>query len=158
MRKNKLRINILDFLILGIVALCIAGAFLRGGAQNTDEKLKTQTAVITFRISDVQSASQYCFKDGDKVYSHSLGCDLGRMVGEVTVTPAVHYVEENGQILKLVTELDRVDIVGQFVSEGQMSESGFLVGGTQYIAPCMMTYAYLPDIKVNILITDIALQ
>ena len=158
MSKRKLRVNILDFLILAVVVLCIAGALLRGGAKNTDPKLETQTAVITFQVSNVQSASQYCFKEGDKMYSQSLGCDMGRIVGEITATPSVYYYEENGEIIKAYSEAGRVDLVGTFECEGQMSESGFLMGGTQYIAPGMTTYAYLPDINVNILITDITLK
>lgn len=158
MKKRKLRVNILDFLILAAVVLCIAGALLRGGVKSTDTKLETQTAVITFRVSNVQSASQYCFQEGDKIYSQSLGCDMGRIVGEITATPAAYYYEENGEIVKAYSGAERVDLVGTFESEGQMSESGFLMGGTQYIAPGMTTYAYLPNIDVNILITDITLK
>lgn len=158
MKKKKFRVNILDFLILGVVALCIAGAFLRGGVKTTDEKLETQTAVISFRVSNVQSASQHCFQDGDRIYSQSLGCDMGRLVGSVTATPAVYYIEENGEIVKAYSDAGRVDLEGQFECEGQMSESGFLMGGTQYIAPGMTTYAYLPNINVNILITDVTLK
>ncbi len=157
MNKRKLRINILDFLIVAAVVLCIAGALLRGGAKRTDEKLITQTAVITFQVSNVQEASQYCFADGDRIYSQSLGCEMGRIVGAVKATPAVYYYEENGVITKAYSESGRVDLVGTFACEGQMSESGFLMGGTQYIAPGMTTYAYLPNINVNILITDIDL-
>ncbi|MBQ9134259.1 MAG: DUF4330 family protein [Clostridia bacterium] len=158
MSKRKLRVNILDFLIVAAVVLCIAGALLRGGVKSTDEKLETQTAVITFKVSNVQSASQYCFRDGDKIYSQSLGCDMGRIVGEITATPSVYYYEQNGEIFKAYSEAGRVDLVGTFECVGQMSESGFLMGGTQYIAPGMTTYAYLPNINVNILITDITLK
>ena len=158
MNKKKIRVNILDFLILAVVALCIAGALLRGGVKSTDEKLETQTAVISFSIYNVQSASQHCFLDGDKIYSQSLGCDLGRIVGGVTATPAVSYVEENGEIIKVYSQAGRVDLHGTFEAEGQMSESGFLISGTQYIAPGMTTYAYLPNINANILITDVTLK
>lgn len=158
MSKRKFRVNILDFLILAVVALCIAGAFLRGGAKTTDEKLKTQQAEISFVVYNVQSASQHCFHDGDKIYSQSLGCDMGRLVGEVVATPAVYYYDRNGEIIKTFSEGDRVDLSGTFACEGQMSESGFLIDGTQYIAPGMTTYAYLPNINVNILITDVRLK
>ena len=158
MNKKKFRVNILDFLILAVVALCIAGAFLRGSVKTTDEKLITQTAEISFVIANVQSASQGCFHDGDKLYSQSLGCDMGRMVGGVTATPAVYYCEHDGEIVRAYSAGDRVDLRGKFVCEGQMSESGFLIDGTQYIAPGMTTYAYLPDINVNIQIIDVTLK
>lgn len=158
MKKTKFRVNILDFLILAVVALCIVGAVWRGGVKTTDEKLESQTAVISYFISNVQSASQYCFQEGDPIYSQTLGCDLGHLVGKVEVEPSVYYVEDDGKIIKTVSSADRIDIRGQFEAEGKMSESGFSIGGTQYIAPGMSTYAYLPNINVTILITDVALK
>lgn len=158
MKKTKFRFNILDFLILAVVALCIAGAVLRGGVKTTDEKLETQTAIISYFISNVQSASQHCFQEGDPIYSQTLGCDLGYLVGKVKAEPAAYFVEDDGKIIKTFSNADRVDIRGQFEAEGKMSESGFAVGGTQYIAPGMSTYAYLPNINVTILITDVTLK
>lgn len=159
MAAKKFRVNILDFVIFAAVVLCIAGVFLRSGKKSTDEKLETQTAVISFSISNVQAASADCFRDGDLVYSESLGCSMGRMIGDsIVATPAVLYIEDNGSVVEAVSGLNRVDIRGSFVSEGKMSESGFLIGGTQYVAPGMTTLVYLPNINVNILITDVELQ
>lgn len=158
MKKAKFRFNILDLLILVVILLCIAGALLRGGVKTTDEKLETQTAVISYFISNVQSASQHCFQEGDPIYSHTLGCDLGHLVGKVQVEPSVYFVEDDGKIIKTVSDAGRVDIRGQFEAEGKMSESGFAIGGTQYIAPGLSTYAFLPNINVTILITDVTLK
>lgn len=158
MKKTKFRVNILDFLILAVVALCIVGAIWRGGVKTTDEKLETQTAVVSYFISNVQSASQYCFQAGDRMYSQTLGCEMGRLVGKIEATPALYYVEDDGKIIPTYSEADRVDIRGQFEVDGKMSESGFSVGGTQYIAPGMSMYVYLPNINVTILITDVALK
>ncbi len=155
MQKSKIRFNILDFLIVAVVILCIVGVLLRGGAETTDPKLETQRAIVTYKVSNIQSASQHCFQAGDRIYSQSLGCDMGYLVGKVEVTPAVSYIEDDGVITKTVSVTDRIDLVGQFECEGKMSESGFSIGGTQYIAPGMSTYAYLPNINVNILITDV---
>ena len=159
MAAKKFRVNILDFVIFAAVFLCIAGVFLRSGKKNTDEKLETQTVVISFSISNVQAASADCFRDGDLVYSESLGCSMGRIIGDsIAATPAVLYIEDKGSVVEVVSGLNRVDIRGSFVSEGKMSESGFLIGGTQYVAPGMTTLVYLPNINVNILITDVELQ
>lgn len=159
MEKRKFRVNILDFLILAAVILCIAGAFLRGGVRGSDEKLETQTAIISFKISNVQSATARYFSDGDPVYSETLGCSLGTIIGDsITSTPAVFYAEQGGEIVKTESGIGRVDIRGSFECAGQMSESGFLVGGTQYIAPGMTTYALMPKVNANIQITDIKLK
>ena len=155
MGKKKLRFNILDLLIVAVVIICIAGVLLRGGAETTDPKLETQTAIVTYKISNIQSASQHCFQEGDRIYSQTLDCDMGYLVGKVSVTPAVSYVEDDGVIIKVESVSDRIDLVGQFKCEGKMSESGFSIGGSQYIAPGMSTYAYLPNINATILITDV---
>ena len=159
MEKRRFKVNVLDFLILALVAIVIVGAFLRANVKQNDEKLVTQTAVLSFKISNVQSASAKYFKDGDPVYSDSLGCAVGTLIGDsIAATPAVSYVERGGEIIKTVSALNRVDITGEILCEGQMSESGFLLGGTQYIAPGMSTYACLPEINAYILITDIRIK
>ena len=68
------------------------------------------------------------------------------------------YAEHGGAIVKTTSALNRVDICGSVECEGQMSESGFLLGGTQYIAPGVSTYACLPEINAYILITDIRIK
>lgn len=157
MENRKVRFNILDFLIIAVVVLCAVGVLLRGGAKSTDEKLESQKAIVSYYVSNIQSSSQYCFQDGDPIYSQSLGCDMGHLVGKVEVVPSVYFVEDDGKITKTESVADRIDLRGQFECEGKMSESGFSIGGTQYIAPGMSTYAYLPNINVTILITDVTL-
>lgn len=158
MKKTKFRFNILDFLILAMVVLCIVGAVLRGSVKSTDTKLQTQTAVITFRIDNIQKESLQYFKAGSPVYSQTLGCAFGTLVGEAQASPAVFYVEDDGKITKVESVSGRVDVVGQFEAEGAMSESGFSIGGTQYIAPGMSTYASFSEINATILITDVSLK
>lgn len=159
MEKRRFKVNVLDFLILVLVVIVIAGAFLRANVKQSDVKLETQTAVLSFKISNVQAASAKYFKDGDPVYSDSLGCAIGTLVGDsITKAPAVSYVERGGAIIKTTSALGRVDICGEIVCEGQMCESGFLLGGTQYVAPGMSTYACLPEINAYILITDIRVK
>lgn len=159
MEKRRFKVNILDFLIFALVAIVIVGAFLRANVKQNDVRLETQTAVLAFKISNVQAASAQYFRGGDPVYSDSLGCDIGTLIdGSVVVTPAVFYTERGGTIIKTISAIERVDICGEIECVGQMSESGFLLGGTQYIAAGMTTYACLPEINASILITDIRLK
>ena len=159
MEKRRFKVNVLDFLILALVAIVIAGAALRANVKQKDTKLETQTAVISFKVSNVQSVSVKYFHDGDPVWSDSLGCTIGTLiVDSITSSPAVTYAEHGGAIVKTTSALNRVDICGSVECEGQMSESGFLLGGTQYIAPGVSTYACLPEINAYILITDIRIK
>ena len=156
MQKRKFRINILDFLIVALVILCVAGAVMRMYTKSNDVKLETQKATISFLIQDVQSASQYAFADGDRVYSPELECELGYIEGEVVATPAVYYNEDGGVFVKTESAGSRVDIRGKFVCEGTWTDaSGFAANGTQYIAPNMSVFVSFPGIKTSMLITDV---
>ena len=159
MQKRKLRFNILDFLVLVIVILVIVGAVLRGYIKNTDEKLEVDKAIITFKINNIQAASAQHFAAGTPVYSYSLGCDLGKMVGDVVVTPAAYYVEDDGKVVKAYSQSGRIDLVGTIECEGTMTkDGGFKLDGSQYFAPGMTTSASLPQIDAHILITDITMK
>ena len=159
MEKRRFRFNILDFLVLIVVVLCIVGAVLRGYTKTTDEKLEVDKAIITFKINNIQEASAQYFAEGTEVYSYSLGCDLGKMVGEVEVSPAVYYVEHDGKIVKAYSDTGRIDLIGKIECEGPMTkDGGFKLDGSQYFAPGMTTSASLPQIDANILITDIKMK
>ena len=113
MEKRRFKVNVLDFLILALVAIVIVGAFLRANVKQKDTKLETQTAVISFKISNVQSSSVRYFHDGDPVWSDSLGCTVGTLIGDsLTSSPAVTYAEYGGAIVKTTSVLNRVDIRG----------------------------------------------
>ena len=160
MEKKKFRINILDVLIIVLVALCIVGAFLRFYAENNDDKLESQKAIVSFLIQDIQSESQYAFNTGDPVYCYEFLCDLGTLVGDIEVSDAVFYdALESAEIKSSTSPGLRVDIRGKLEVEGTWTDaSGFSVNGTKYIAPNMGLYVAFPNIKTMILITDIEVQ
>ena len=156
MQKKKFRINILDVLIISMVILCILGAALRVYIKNRDDKLESQTATVSFFIHNVQSASQFAFNDGDRVYSEQIECELGVLTGDVEVSNAVYYRENNGEFHEFESTGGRVDIRGTMTCKGTWTDaSGFSVNGTQYLAPNMYVYVSLPEIKTAMLITDI---
>ena len=157
MEQKKFRVNILDFLIIALVVLCIVGAVLRIYAKNSDVKLTGQTATVSFLIQDIQSESKDAFKSGDRIYSEELECELGKLLGNVVATDAVYYdSSDNAEIVKSYSNGLRVDVRGKFICKGTMTESsGFAVNGTQYIAPNMSISVSFPNIKAIILITDV---
>lgn len=157
MQKNKFRINILDFLIIILVLLCAAGAFLRVYTKNNDGKLDMQTATIEFLIQDIPTESQYAFGEGDVLYCYDFERELGTLVGDLVVEDAVYYdVLESAEIKRSTSSGERIDVRGTFVCKGSKTENGeFAIGGTQYIAPNMSLGVAFPNIKEIILITDV---
>lgn len=162
MRKGKSKINILDFLIIVLIVLCVIGAALRIYTKSRDDKFGNDVATVTFLIQDVQYASKNLIKDGDRVHSEVFDCDIGTVFGDVDYTAAVYYSEDDGKINKTTSGIDpeteepyRIDIEGQLKCSGTWTEgSGFSVNGTQYIAPNMSIELSFPNIKATVLILD----
>ncbi|MBQ8837169.1 MAG: DUF4330 family protein [Clostridia bacterium] len=157
MQKKKFRINILDFLIIALVVLCIVGAALRGYIMKGDDKLDGDVAVISFKIENIQAESADCFKDGDTVYWPAYECDFGTLVGDIEYTDAVYYVEDDGQIFELtLDDHSRIDVRGTIECKGNFNKDGsFSLNGNKYIAPGTYAYLYFTSIHANVVITDI---
>ncbi|MBQ7661291.1 MAG: DUF4330 family protein [Clostridia bacterium] len=156
MENKKFKVNILDFLIIALVLLCIGGVALRGQNKRMDERQEMQTATVSFLLCNVQEDTRYCFAEGDRVYDETHGCEFGRFIGNsLRATPAVIYAAADGKIDRVLSSSGRIDIRGSIACTGIMSESGFLVGGTQYIAPGMSVVLYFPKLNASVLITDI---
>ncbi len=160
MQKKKLKVNILDFLIIAIVILSIAGAFLRAYTERMDDKLNTTVATVSFKISNIQAASAKYFKSGANVHCETYDCDMGTLVGEVVTSPAAFYVEDGfGGIVKTYSASDRIDLEGKIECSGTMTkEGGFKLDGSQYIAPGTSVTIFLPQIAASVLITDIRIK
>lgn len=163
MTREKKRINILDFLIIVLVVLCIAGAVLRIYTKSRDDKFGSDEATVTFLIQNVQYESKNLIKDGDKVYSNVYECDMGTVVGDVDYGAAVYYAEDDGEINKTTSAINpitnepyRIDMKCQLKCNGTWTDgSGFSVNGTQYIAPNMSMELCFPNIKATVLILDV---
>ena len=163
MTKGKRKINILDFLIITLVVLCIIGAVLRIYVKNRDDKFGNDEAIISFLIQDVQYESAALIKDGDRVYSSAYDCEIGNIVGDITYEAAVYYAEDDGKINKtnsginpVTNEPYRVDLRGKVKCTGTWTDgSGYSLNGTQYIAPNMSIEFCMPNIKATVLITNV---
>ncbi len=166
MQNRKFRINILDFLIIALVVLCIVGVVLRVYTKSQEDKLGKDVATVSFLIQDVQNASKDLIHAGDRLYSEAYECEFGKVVGNVVHTNAVYYAEDDGEIIKVESGIDpatgepyRVDLYGKFECEGTWTdESGFSIGGTQYIAPNMSVALSFPNIKATVLILDVQVE
>lgn len=166
MQNRKTRINILDFLIIALVVLCIVGAILRIYTKSREDKFGEDVATVSFLIQDVQNKSKDLIRTGDRLYSEAYECDFGTIVGNVISTNAVYYAEDDGEIVRVESGIDpetnepyRVDLYGKFECKGTWTdENGFSIDGTQYIAPNMSVALSFPNIKATVLILDMEVQ
>ena len=143
-RKNadasgiKNRINVIDVLILLIVIACVAGLGVRfgnvGGLSSSDN---LEAYDVYFSVSNIAYTSEDAFVQGDTVTLADSGVILGEFAGLETILPAEFFARDKSGNLIVVNypESTRIDVTGRIVSQGLMSDNGYLVGGTTYVAP-----------------------
>lgn len=160
MQKKKIRINILDFLIIAIVLLCICGAIFRGYMKDRDDKLNTKEVVIEFKISDIQGESAQFFETNAPVYNEDFDCPMGKIYSLDSPRIAKGYEHTGkGTVQTVYSDIGRIDLTGTIVCSGTMTkEGGFKLDGAQYLAPGKMVKISVPKLSGSILITDITLK
>lgn len=154
---EKKKFNVLDFVILTIIILCVAALAVRYiNTHRTSEKEMGKYAV-TFTVKNVRSTTADAFLAGDTVYLASNDAEIGVLESLDSNRPASVYKSDlNGGIVKLYyPENTLVDLTATFSCRGIMNENGFFVLGTQYLSPGTELTVYTPHMYVNIAVTGI---
>ncbi len=136
-RAVRTRLNVIDVLIILIAVICIAGLVIRfgnfgSGAATGD----LETYNIYFSVTDIAYTSEDAFVQGDIVTLADRGVVLGEFVGLETIMPAEFFARDNSgnPIIVNYPESTRIDVTGRILSQGTMTDNGYLVGGTTHIA------------------------
>ena len=135
--EMKPRFNVIDVLIILIALACVIGLVLRfgnvGGLSST-ENLKSYD--VYFSVSNIAYTSEDAFVQGDTVRLVESGAVLGEFAGLESILPAEFFArDENGNLIVVnYPEATRIDVTGRIVSHGMMSDNGYLLNGTTYIA------------------------
>lgn len=151
----KGRFNIIDFLIIVAIIGCISGVFLRydiaakiGLNRNKDE------VEISFIVVRLREGSTEALMEGDTIYWKQNGMEIGKLISK-EVTPAVHYIlDENYEFQKRYNDY-RYDVRGVISAKGNMTESGFMLNGTQFIAPGKELMIESKNISTTITVTNV---
>jgi len=154
--KMKLKPNVIDFLIVLVVIGAVVGIALRSGVVSeiarTDE---LETAQISFLILDINDNSGNYFNVGDSFRSTAYDMELG-VIESVQFMPAEAYIAaEDGRLIKTYSNNGRIDVRGTMSAKGLFRDVGFLLGGTQYIAPGSTLHVQSKYMDVSLTITDI---
>ncbi len=154
--KKRARLNSADLMIFLLCVLCIAGMVFRFVVVDKIEKdAAAQSATVTMLIEGVSETSREYFSDSAEFYLEDGTTVLGT-VSTVSSSPSPVYIyEEDGTITKMDSVNGRVDIKVELSVSGVMSESGFMLGGTTYIAPNMTLPIKTSMLSVSALIMDI---
>ncbi len=156
---GKLRLNIIDFLIVVVILGAIIGITLRFGLV---ERITNQSGLtdarISFLILDINGESSNYFSIGDKFYDVANDCELGVLESRQFIPAEAFIVNEYGEIFKRNSSderNERIDVRGVLVGEGTFTEEGFLLGGTNYIAPGSTIHMQSTNIDVYMTVTAI---
>ncbi len=166
--KQKRKLNAVDYFIIAALILCIAGAALRVTIDKAGGTLGALTSpivhedyVVSFKISNIRNTSTSYLIPGDAFYMDTSKQFFGTLEGNVTVTPALFYVEDiNGNYFQTYApengDATRVDVTGTIRVSGYMSDSGFLLNGNTPLSANTALALRNKNIYVSVTVTDIS--
>lgn len=154
---GKLRLNIIDFLIVVVILGAIIGITLRFGlVERITNQSGLTSARISFLILDINDESWNYFAVGDRFIDAEHDCELGVLESRQFIPAEAFIVNEYGEIFKRNSGNEqRIDVRGVLVGEGTFTEDGFLLGGTNYIAPGSTVHMQSANIDVYMTVTAI---
>lgn len=166
-KRSNTRFNILDFLIVLIVLLCILSLVAR--YTTVLEKIGISDGLkpyeISFTVKDLRYTTPSFFHIDDKVYlqDHAktyMGSLLSRESGStdaLTITLSSQYVQsEAGFVSAYYAENTFVDVSGRILCEGTMEDDGyFLLGGAVYVAEGQVLSVCTDFVCFDLIVTDI---
>ena len=147
--------NIIDAIIILAVAAIVAGVALRYNlTDKIGAKSNRDTVIISFSISDIKPTSVDAMIAGDIFYIDSNNMELGELLS-VTSSDAVQYLENSDGEITRQYDSERRDVTGEIKAKGALTDSGFMLGGTQYLGANKELYVRSQNIMVTIRITGI---
>lgn len=154
---GKLRLNIIDFLIVVVILGAIIGITLRFGlVERITNQSGLTSARISFLILDINDESWNYFSVGDRFIDAEHDCELGVLESRQFIPAEAFIVNEYGEIFKRNSGNEqRIDVRGVLVGEGTFTDDGFLLGGTNYIAPGSTVHMQSSNIDVYMTVTAI---
>lgn len=156
-KKTVGRINSADVMVLLLCIVCIIGLVLRFGVLNTIETNATsEAASVTVLIEGIAGTSKDYILLGDEIYLSESGARLGTVSSILSVSPSSYYeYRDDGSINQMQSVNGRIDVRVVISVQGCMTEAGFLLDGTTYIAPNMTLSLNSSTLSAVALITDV---
>ncbi len=145
-KRSNVRFNILDFLIVLIVLLCVFSLVARYTTVLNDIGISDQLDQyeVSFTVSELRYTTPNFFRIDDAVYLQNDDCTyvgqlLSREIGStdaLTITLSSQYVQqETGFVSAYYADNTFVDVSGRILCQGSINTDGyFLLGGNILIS------------------------
>lgn len=157
-KPTHVRFNIIDLVLIIAVLACLVGVYLRYTAsEQFGVNHELEDYVLSFEIKNIRYTSADAFPEGDPLYLNGKDTVLGTILAIDSTTPAeVVFTDKKGNYKTIYYPEDsRIDLSGRILSNGVMTERGYLLGGNTYLAPGQSYYVETPLINVSVTITAI---
>ena len=152
--RKKIRISIIDILIVLTVAACIAGTFVHYRLyEKNNEVVVDERSLVSVLYSSLTPDIAERAVEGDTVFFEN-GEVFGKIV-EITVEDAdVYYKNSDGKWV-LGTDGTKKDVTVTIQADGDFTDSGFMANGTKYVAAGMEIGTYTPKFSGKGLIFEV---
>lgn len=154
--QKKLRLNIIDFLIIIILIGAAIGIALRAGlVERVTNQSHLEEVKISFLIQDIQETSADYFKTGDVFRAKDLDCEFGKLESRQIMPAEAFVADMNGELIKTHASNNRIDVRGTVTGVGTFTNDGFLLAGINFIAPGATVHIQSADLDVSVTITGV---
>ena len=155
--RSRTRMNSADLMILLLCIICVAGMVLRFGViEKIENEATAQTATVTVLIEGISSTNRDYLVLGEDIYFTDSDRKFGSVSSILSVAPSpVYEYSDDGNIEQMNSVNGRVDIRAVLSAKGTMTEAGFLLDGTTYVAPNMTLSLNTAKLSVVATVIDI---
>ncbi len=156
--RKKIRISIIDVLIIITVIACIVGTiihyqiFEKANEVITDDRCRISVLFSELPLQIAERASV-----GDKVYLSDSSEVLGAVVEVSSKDAVVYYRDGSNKIIEGVDSTKK-DVTVIIEVDGEITPDGFLANGTDYTAAGMYIDIFTPKFSGKGLIFDVKKQ
>ena len=155
-KEKRARLNSADVMIFLLCVLCIAGMVFRFVALDKIENEATaQTATVALSIEGISDTSVPYLSSGTEMYLEDGTTVLGSINSVVATPSIVHVCQDDGTIVSMESVNGKLDIRIELAVSGVMTEAGFMLGGTTYIAPNMTLPVKTSALSVSTTVMDV---
>lgn len=156
--KNKKRFNIIDFLIILVVAALVFSIALRYNlADRVGLSSRTDEVTISFLVQETSPTTIDAFALGDEFYIDQNSVLLGTLLSVQRYEAEQYYENEDGEMILSYTSA-YIDIRGEIKASGSMTESGFMLNGTTFIAPNKKITVKSKNVTCDFIITSVTVN
>ena len=155
MNSIRKRFNVIDFVILIVIIGCIAGVIVRYNFVNRIlAPEETQTVTVTFTAKELPVKIIDSVNKKTSFTCVSTDNSLGKLNYFRVLDSEYVYTDTNGRP-RIGHSDTKKDLTGSFEVTGIKNDNGFLLNGTQFLAPGNEITIKSRDVQLSVIITEI---